>query len=710
MTRGRVVAVCFAFVIAALSVVGVFAWRNAQVIPEIVDATLGVTAAHPYVVTVALLLTLGSAATRASRTKTLVDLGRRGTFRLHGGALAAGYFLNATLPFRLGEVLRAILLARGLRLSMLFTFAAVVFERLVDIIAVAAIFLILSVSSSYAPAALTIPVAITGVFAVLLVVGLVLLVRQNGALMAVVWHGSRIFGQRGEYRLRRAIWSLVHGFQQFERRPRTIAAYAGLTIASWVQSVAAMLLILAVFAPGSAVWIDAMAPFALSEALMAGADPSAYASALEAFWVDTGGLVGAGAADLGYAVWSVLDVPFMFIGLVVLSIWPLIGRPTALPAGSRSLDRADRATGELVTFLDAFFRRHQLAAILHDQDVSGEIALLRFYKGGSDAVTALIEDGDGPRVRKVVDAKYKERLASQHDWLLRHADAPGVVQVLEQHEAPEYFAIDLSYDPTTSALFDFIHEQPLERSEQVLRQVWDTMFERVYRLSSPGVHDEVIVEYISRRFEARVAEAMQADRTLLEADGASVVVINGAPHIPLRAQLEMVLADPVMMADLARFRTSSAVHGDLTIDNILVMAGSAAPVIIDPSDDNEVCGPIIDFARHLQSLWGGYEFLNEIDTAPEVVWSPTRDTVAISFLDMRSARYEALAAWTMAEAERKLTLAEVRSLPFHVGLFYGRMLTHRVVINPETTLIYYARATEFLTRFRAQYTTETAEL
>ena len=52
---------------------------------------------------------------------------------------------------------------------------------------------------------------------------------------------------------------------------------------------------------------------------------------------------------------------------------------------------------------------------------------------------------------------------------------------------------------------------------------------------------------------------------------------------------------------------------------------------------------------------------------------------------------------------RRLSPAEQRSVLFHVGLFYGRMLTHRVAINPGTVLKYYGVCIQALNRFLEQY-------
>ena len=180
------------------------------------------------------------------------------------------------------------------------------------------------------------------------------------------------------------------------------------------------------------------------------------------------------------------------------------------------------------------------------------------------------------------------------------------------------------------------------------------------------------------------------------------ILVNGQELDNFATILDRITANETAWADLATYRTSAHIHGDLTVDNILVDLPTRDVLVIDPSDDNQVRGPIIDFARHMQSLLYGYEFLNE-DESPVLLGA--RDGMPeIIYRDDRSARYAELADFVSTEViPRHLSVAEQRSVLFHVGLFYGRMLTHRVVINSGTVLKYYGVCLQALNRFLDQY-------
>jgi hypothetical protein len=167
----------------------------------------------------------------------------------------------------------------------------------------------------------------------------------------------------------------------------------------------------------------------------------------------------------------------------------------------------------------------------------------------------------------------------------------------------------------------------------------------------------------------------------------------------LRSSFDLVLKESKTIELLASYQPTSSIHGDLTIDNLLVDEFGQA-LVIDPSDDNSVRGPIIDYSRLLQSLEGGYEFINQLQ--PEeisVEYLPEKTCWSIRYPDKRSARYEDLALVVRKSASVYLSTQEVESLDFHISLLFARMLSHRVNISLETAPAYLATSLIFIERF-----------
>jgi len=146
-------------------------------------------------------------------------------------------------------------------------------------------------------------------------------------------------------------------------------------------------------------------------------------------------------------------------------------------------------------------------------------------------------------------------------------------------------------------------------------------------------------------------------------------------------------------------------HGDFTVDNILVHRDTGIPVLIDPSDDNILKGPLFDISRLMQSLLGGYEFLNSDGTDTDLTWQG--ESLKISYLDLKSQKYDELATWLLKDIlPNRLHQNEIMAIQFHLGVLYARMLTHRLVINENSMYKYLAVSIQYLNKFYEEVTYE----
>lgn len=697
--------------LVALGLLGlaVFAVINAGPVLGFLTSARHLTSLAPWTrIGIAAVLVIAGHLARTQRTKMLLDHARRGPFLEQFRDLSIGYYFNLVLPFRAGELIRTFLLARRLRISLLYTLVSVIIERLLDIVLVSCLFLIVATMTGVVPMLLIATAGVVFFVALVPLFVFVLLLRQNDLLMGIVWRGSRILSPGGERKLRMSIWSVVHGFQQFSKSRANLAQYLVFFLLSWIAYLAAFAILLITVFPGAAgnIALGSLGPFLFPEALFSLPSFTSYTATLTDFLVRVNVLPQATqAAFIAGIGWVVLNVPISVIGFVSLFGTRVAHRmKTTTPAErTTSLDRSVDRGQELSIFLDSFFRHDGLAQALHLMDVDGEIELIRFFKGGSDAVTALIRDESGLRVRKVVPLQYYAKLKQQYDWLQLRRNDTGIVTVLAEQVRDDFYSIDLSFDPSTVPLFTYVHSSSLADSTRILTGAWNTLFDKVYKLSPQRSHEQLRDEYVTARLLSRVELAATHHTDLLSVLACENLRIGGIDQLNFRQVIAAIKAHPTAWQDLSMFQTSTAIHGDFTIDNILVNIPAGQALIIDPSDDNQVQGPVLDFARHFQSLWGGYEFLNDDATAPIVAITADGTTASVDYLSVRSARYEELAQWTWALAEERLSPEELRSLPFHVGLLYGRMLTHRVTMNPATALLYYAKSVEFLNVFYAQY-------
>ncbi len=652
---------------------------------------------------------------RAARTKVPIDNVRRGSLAGQFRHLAIGYLFNLVWPLRIGEVVRAYLVARTLRISFLYTLLAVVLERLIDVVLVSVAFLI-CVAVLGGPFVGIVPAAavVALLVSVLLIASFAALVRENPALMRLAWRMTAWLNTDLENRARFKLWSVIFGFQRFLRHRRQLARYGVLTLASWACYLAAAgLTVAAVFArpSGRDAVIAVAAPAGVVSPSIGNGAPAAYVENVRAFVEGSSALGGSTVLLFAAASWVVANVPVVLVAVVALFVnWarrtsdPLAG--AELPPSDRYVNKLGRdqdISGSMTHFLDAYFQRQHLSQVMHRLEVKGNVSLVRFFKGGSNAVTLLATNGSGELfVKKMVPPEHAHRLKNQHDWLAERADHRQLVTVLREQHAEDHYAIDIEYRPSSVPLFEYVHENPFAESAAMLAEVWDYMYSRVYRVGRLEQRPDLRDDYVTERFVLRLRAAAESHPALAEALKGERIVVNGRELDNFDRVLRRIQSTEAAWDDLASFRPSTHIHGDLTVDNILVDLPTREILVIDPSDDNQLRGPVIDFARHMQSLAYGYEFLNE-DEDP-VVLDFQEGVPKITYRDARSARYAELAEFVTTEVmPRRLSPAEQRSVLFHVGLFYGRMLTHRVAINPGTVLKYYGVCIQALNRFMEQY-------
>lgn len=666
------------------------------------------TAGAPLLATVAcaVALVLVGQGLRAMRTKLLIDQAFRSSIGPHLGALSIGYFVNTVAPLRLGELLRAWLLARKLRISFLYTFASIALERLLDIVLVSALLLASLATGSSLAGTVVVAIATISLISSLVLlsaVGVIITARpwtRRVAAATTSWFADPI-----RRRLQYSIWTFVYGMQRFLAQPRQVLAYLGAFVASWACFLGAAGLLAAALLPSTAL-TSIVAPFVIASSTFQLPFAAEFISSLAS-------AIGASESATTFAAlaWFTLTIPIAAIGFV----WSLVfslrsARETTssitadLPEPINKLERTDPNFDRLPEFVDAWFQGGELVRVLHELEVRGDLTLVSVFKGGSNAITVLSKDVDGYSVRKIVPKREEPKLRMQHDWLVDHGGSEQIVRVLSQASDDDSYSIALEYRKTSEPLFDLIHRRPIEWSRRLLDDTWSFMSEAVYQLGDPVDLPAVRDAYVQERLVSRVALACDAVPALLPMVTAPRVVVNGVEVLGLDAVLTRIREHPHAWDELARYRPSSSIHGDLTIDNILVDRSTDSFLIIDPSDDNPIRGPIIDVARMTQSLEFGYEFLTRDEDPVGVEFDGSGSVPAVSFHQASSAQYADLAAHLHDGTARELlTPAEQRSVMFHTGLFYCRMLSHRVVIDPTNAAKYFGVGLSAMNHFITAY-------
>jgi uncharacterized protein (TIRG00374 family) len=619
--------------------------------------------------------------------------------------LAVGFLFNSLLPFRLGEFIRAHVVGESMAISRTVVFCTILVERSLDGVILGLAALGLAAVLLWGGGAVVAGFWYLG--AVLLAGSLAamallwLLNNQDARLRRVIYTATGWLNDRLRDQVRQVLWSAIYGLNFIGSRTRP-GLYVLVSAAMWlVYALSLWWLVIAILP--ALPWLEQLTLSVLAYASLAIPSGPAYLGTFQQALTSAGQSLTANANGLlvlAACGWLVLIAPVSVIGLVALPFGP-----RRRPAESTSvaevmknkLYRESGPSAELSHFLDAYFAGAEINQVLHDYETRGDFRLVQTFKGGSNAITLLGWAGGELVVKKIILPQYADKLRAQYQWIDERKHLPHMPAPRGQEETPDYYAISISYRQNYQPFFDFIHAQPVERSQAIVNDLVAFMYDHVYQPAQAAHTRKTLESYIATKLIDKVADTARMDPQVASLLEAPQLEVNGVMYVNFTQIIGRIQAREDIMAELSQFE-DTPIHGDLTIDNVIVSAASGNYILLDPNNENQVSDPVVDLAKMYQSLHSGYEFLCQLESA----------TVAgqhIQFPEQTSSKYGQLFAGFDTELRRRLEPAAYRSLLFHEAAHYCRMLTYRAKINPSSLPVFYGVAVRLLNEFYNQYET-----
>lgn len=644
---------------------------------------------------------------RAKKATLLFGAVKDSTDRFQFRALSTGYLFNAILPFRLGELIRARIISDALTISFSLALGLIIVERALDALIIGILgLLIVSLAIGVAGGPFTYAVSLLVVSLILFALVMVV-VRQNSRMLRWWYRFTDLFKDSVRDSLRFKAWSVIYGLQQTLRRPRMIR-YVGLSLASWFFYGLSLFTLAQYLFPKFGLadkLLAALAPYAAVAIPSGPANLGTFSNVLTSF-IKPLGIPGSDQLILSLLSWGVLILPITVIGIVLFfaktreSLWRVRPRQASRQSLTNKLLRSEDISHELAVFLDNYFAGNTLTKIVHKLELSQDFRFMKYFKGGSDAITILALQKDTEVVKKIIPLEFEDRLKAQYDWLARHKGHKGIVKVLAEQKTDEFYAIDLEYNPENIMFFEYFHRTTLPKGQKVIENMWKTLYKYVYKKGELKYHPKERKQYIDKHIIGCFDKAAAVHSDLANAAEPERITINGTEYDNLFQILEKIKKHPQAWRDIATYQESATVFGDVSADNILVSTKTEQPLLIDPAPDgNIINGPVFDFGKNMQSFYCGYEFLFR-DESPVLLQSDG----SINYHDSSSAKYERLSRYIREElAPQYLSPEELRSMLFHGAALHIRRLKHQVYHNPANTLKFYAVGVKTLNDFLAQY-------
>jgi hypothetical protein len=610
--------------------------------------------------------------------------------------LAIGFLFNAILPFRAGELIRAHLLGRDLGISRAAALMTIAFERVVDAVFLGSALVAFVVFEHRSPRLLYPAASLLGLGVVVSGLLAALLLESRSALR-LINVATGLLNDRLRDRLRFSAWSAMR-FLRIVLRSRQPLAYLALSVLMWVTYIEAIATLARALlgALASSPGVVAALAFVGAAKPLGVASFEGYFHALDAL---TAGWVPSAAPRARFAAvsWFVLIVPTALVGLGFL-LTRRAPRPAAAarantPASIAKLMRNEQMSREFGAFLADYFGGSSLVHVLNDMEARGQCRNLRIFTGGSHAITALVDVDGALRVRKLALMQHAGKLQAQCEWLTRYQQAGHVCPVLGSFSGAGVQVLDLEYRSDLEPFYRYIHRVPTAASAGILDALLAGLAVSVYAHPRRVFRPEALEHYIEVKVLQKIADAAEMCEALRALTQHRQLIVNGHACLNIPLLIERIRGNPRILEELGDFEESD-IHGDLTVDNILVTDDRY--LVLDPNNENEISDRVVDLAKLFQSLRSGYEFLRGLTTVDI-------DGHVVRFVEERSHQYQALCALLDARAAAELPPHRYRALLFHEAVHYCRMLTYRAALAPHTVGAFYGVAVRLLNEFAAQY-------
>jgi uncharacterized protein (TIRG00374 family) len=654
-------------------------------------------------VAVAVIIQLCAHVLRAYKSRLLINKMRPSKTSTLFRGLSIGFLFNALLPFRLGELVRAFYVGDELAISKTAVFVSVIIERIIDgfILGICFISAAFVVKGDFPAAFSTLNKIGVGllVLSSLLTVAIHIIRSESKIILKTVHSISGLFNDTISNRLRFMSWSGIYGARLMLSDRKAFVKYLALSIAMWGLYFGSTAFVAIAFFQS----IGAMKLWYTVQATYAGVSAPAGPGYIGTFQILVSHLLR--RIDLmsvgGFSIlaWLITVVPISLIGLAVLTKQRFSEKQKTPKQHMliNKLYREQNVTNELAHFLDAYFKGEKLNQILTHAEQENKFKLIRSFRGGSNAHTMLVWQDEGMRIKKIALLQYAEKLEAQARWLVEHAGLDHIPAVIGQEKTAHHYYFDLAYHEEFYPFYDYIHSHSAAESFKILTRIIKFMDKSVYKELPARDGRQKVVRYINEKVLGKVNDTASMSNVVSSLMAYDKLIINGTSYHNLLQVIDKIQRSKIAMKDLSSY-SESPIHGDLTVDNLIVN-DKADFLVLDPNDENQVSSKIVDLAKLYQSLDIGYEFLIQLEQCS------IKDN-HINYEDSKSHKYAELFSLFDTELKKKLPAKDYRTILFHEGVHYCRMLTYRANINPDTVAVFYATAVKLFNEFLKQYEKE----
>ena len=624
-----------------------------------------------------LLLMLGHFL-KTLRQKQFADIYEKVNTGVFLNALAAGYIVNFILPFRLGDILRAYLGGRKMKNGFSFSLATVIVDRFFDVIMVGLIYAVMYFGFIGKDPAAEQSARFYGIFAMALIILAFMAINMKGMIKKVIRLSCSLFNDRIELSLMFFFWALITAFRDIAVKINKLRLVL-LTLGMWASYMASYY-VLAVFLSSGG---NSFSMYDIFSMLFSRGS------------IDSGSVkqvigIGSMTFEMSYVIAGYLLITALI--LMAAGFFMMKHLPSSEGGQDSVLNLLPQINPQdKLQFLENYFEGNAAEYVRAYLSVNSDIQILKDYSAGSNATTMLCMTSDRTFFRKYVVGTEADRLMEQISWIERYREStslPLPAVLSKKFEKGEMCCYDMQYSAEATGLFNYIHSNPVEDSWNVIVRALGQLQKDIYSRGVNGVPEVVshthVENYVNLKVNANIDRILSSHelQDILKYDE---LIINGRGVKNLKKLRKYLL--PSHLDDIFANDPAADIHGDLTVENIICIPHSElypdGYYLIDPNPYSGAESVYIDYAKLLQSLHGGYEFL--MNTQKVTVNGNT-----VTFLFTRSEAYSALFERYRLYLEERFDGSALKSIYYHEIVNWLRLMPYKIIKNGHRAVLFYA--------------------
>ncbi len=579
-------------------------------------------------------------------------------------ALSLGYLINLFFPFRIiGDFFRAIYSGKKMKNSYSLSFSTVIVDRILDIITVGILFYIFYVFSIYNKQ-IEKSFRFYMLFSVLIISLIIFFYFLKRYIKIISLKVASLFNTTIELNILKFMWALIWNFKDIFLKINKFKILI-ITTLMWLLYTFSYYL---------------FSLFLLSQ--------NYNFKLIDIFFL----LFSKDIFGMEFLLIEKKVSMFFYIYMVVpIIIMLLISKFFMLKTYSKKNHREvedyfnlfpNQDNKEKLEFLRKYFLDKDKSYIDNYLKINQKITIIRDFSAGSNATTMLFMKKDEIFYRKY-SFEDIEKLYEQVEWIIENKKRKlPLPEIIRKEKTNKYCYYDMLYKPSSIPLFEYIHSMPFEETWEMIENILKKLEEVLYTNKLRKADTESINKYIDLKVRDNITKIYDSKilKKLLRYDE---VIINGKSYKNLSYYLKYLSKE--YLYNIFKDDIYSDIHGDLTIENIICNLNTMEEkyYIIDPNSGNIDNSANLDYAKILQSIHGGYEFMMR-------TYDISVEENQINFLFIKSQVYSYLYKKLNEYMNSKFEKEKIRSIYFHEIVHWLRLMPYKIKKDGKRALIFYS--------------------